>query len=201
MVCPCCMFSPSSKRSLKKCFPPYRLCHFLHSRKFRSCYEREKGTGTSSSDCDVDVVDDDDDDDDDDEADDDGDDEEDDDEDGDSDDHEINNHINNDEARRAGVSLPHPPLAAESPPPSSSAPPPPPGLSAPAVSCNIVETSLESLQTEQGVRKLFADLDLVVSEERTWRVVEAGATNSRDDEKRRTVPLEYCRQRIINAGW
>lgn len=70
----------------------------------------------------------------------------------------------------------------------------------PDVSCNVVETSLESLQTEHGVRKLFAELNLVVSEERTWRVLEAGATNTRDGEKRRTVPLEYCKQRIINAS-
>lgn len=97
--------------------------------------------------------------------------------------------------RREGASpLPHPPPAAEAR--LSSTPPPP---ATPGASCNVVETSLESLQTEQGVRKLFADLNLVVSEERTWRVVEAGATNTRDGEKRRTVPLEYCRRRIVNA--
>ncbi len=154
---------------------PYTLCHFLHPRKFRNCYERKKGPATPSRDDDAD------------DGDDDGD--------GVGDDNFFNNI--NEEARHAGVSLPHPPLAAESP---SSAPPPQPGLSAPAVSCNIVETSLESLQTEQGVRKLFTDLDLIVSEERTWRVVEDGATNTRDGEKRRTVALEYCRHRIINAG-
>ena len=118
----------------------------------------------------------------------------------DDDDDDNNNDNHDEEARQERASLPHPPLAAESP--SSSALPPSPGLSVPTVSCNIVETSLESLQTEQGVRKLFADLDLVVSEQRTWRVVEAGPTNTRNGEKRRTVPLEYCRHRIINtAGW
>eukprot|EP00752_Nemacystus_decipiens_P007182 g6431.t1 len=97
--------------------------------------------------------------------------------------------------RRKGVSLPRPRPSAEPRQSSTSSPPVTPG-----VSCNVVETSLEALQTEQGVRKLFAELSLVVSEERTWRVVEAGATNTRDGEKRRTVPLEYCRQRIISAS-
>jgi len=88
----------------------------------------------------------------------------------DNDDEEEENN-NNGEARRESVSLPPPPLAAESP--SSSAPPSSPSISTPTVSCNIVETSLESLQTEP---------------------------NTRDGEKRRIVPLEYCRHRIANAG-
>ncbi|CAM9916290.1 unnamed protein product [Scytosiphon promiscuus] len=102
--------------------------------------------------------------------------------------------------RRKWAHLPPDPPPAAEPPSPSLAPLPRNTLSLPAAaSCGIVETTLESLQTEQGVRKLFADLGLDVSEERTWPVVEAGRTNSRSGQKRRTVPLEYCRQRIINT--
>lgn len=47
---------------------------------------------------------------------------------------------------------------------------------------------------------MFADLDLEV-QERTWDVVRAGETNTRSHEKRRVVPLEYCRERIERAGF
>lgn len=105
-----------------------------------------------------------------------------------------------DKERRVAVSPPDPPRSTEQRLQSTPLTPSPGIPAVPTASCNIVETSLESLQTEQGVRKLFADLNLVVSEERTWRVVKAGATNTRDGQKRRIVPLEYCRQRIINAS-
>lgn len=98
--------------------------------------------------------------------------------------------------RREKERLPQPPPSAE--PPSLSLAPPPGATTPGGASCNVFETNLESLQTELGVRKLFADLNLRVSEKRTWSVVEAGATNTRGGEKRRTVPLEYCRQRIIS---
>lgn len=103
--------------------------------------------------------------------------------------------------KKLDESLPQPPPAAEPPSSPSSPPAPAPNITAttPAAAyCNVFEASLELLQTELGVRKLFADLNLRVSEECTWSVVEAGATNTRGDEKRRTVPLEYCMQRIIS---
>lgn len=65
--------------------------------------------------------------------------------------------------------------------------------------CGVIETTLESLTTEDGVRRLFSDVDLDVSV-RTWHVVGAGATNTRGSEKPRTVPLEYCRERIDRAA-
>ncbi|CAM9624252.1 unnamed protein product [Ectocarpus sp. 12 AP-2014] len=102
--------------------------------------------------------------------------------------------------RGGGPSLTHPAPAAEPPLPSSAVPPPDLSAVQETAACNMVETSLEALQTEQGVRKLFADLDLDVSEGRTWRVFRAGATNARDHQKHRAVPLGYCRQRLINAG-